>query len=228
MIDRMAEDESHAPTGTYDGIPEEVICGPTPIAKRVIDVAGGSMLIGVLWPLWALAAGLIKLDSTGPVFVKQKRVGLDGKEFDFYKFRTMHHEKKKEDLHERLPVGDLTRRLLSPRGRPENATAVGWALRKTTVDELPQLLNVVKGDMSLVGPRPDMPQIVAAWPADFRQRHKVKPGMTGLAQVNGRSDITHYQKVRYDLEYVRRHPMARDLRILVKTVALVISKKGAR
>jgi lipopolysaccharide/colanic/teichoic acid biosynthesis glycosyltransferase len=82
--------------------------------------------------------------------------------------------------------------------------------------------------MSLVGPRPDMPEIVAAWPAEFRQRHKVKPGMTGLAQVNGRSDITHYQKVRYDLEYVRRHPMARDLRILMKTVALVISKKGAR
>ena len=125
-------------------------------------------------------------------------------------------------------VDDLTRRLLSPRGRPRNATAVGWALRKTTVDELPQLLNVVKGDMSLVGPRPDMPEIVAAWPADFRQRHKVKPGMTGLAQVNGRSDITHYRKVRYDLEYVRRHPIARDLRILVKTVTLVISKKGAR
>jgi lipopolysaccharide/colanic/teichoic acid biosynthesis glycosyltransferase len=222
------ERRTEAPANGYDGIPEEVECGPTPAAKRVIDVVGGSMLIGVLWPLWALGAALIKLDSPGPVFVKQKRVGLDGDEFDFYKFRTMHHEKKKQDLHERLPVGDLTQRLLSPRGRPRNATSVGWALRKTTVDELPQLLNVVKGDMSLVGPRPDMPEIVAAWPADFRQRHKVKPGMTGLAQVNGRSDITHYRKVRYDLEYVRRHPIARDLRILVKTVTLVISKKGAR
>jgi lipopolysaccharide/colanic/teichoic acid biosynthesis glycosyltransferase len=217
-----------APANGYDGIPEEVPCGPTPAAKRVIDVVGGSMLIGVLWPLWALGAVLIKLDSPGPVFVKQKRVGRDGDEFDFYKFRTMHHEKKQEDLHERLPVGDLTQRILSPRGRPRNATAVGWALRKTTVDELPQLLNVVKGDMSLVGPRPDMPEIVAAWPPDFSQRHKVKPGMTGLAQVNGRSDITHYKKVRYDLEYVRRHPVARDLRILIKTVALVMSKKGAR
>jgi lipopolysaccharide/colanic/teichoic acid biosynthesis glycosyltransferase len=222
------EAPAEAPVNGYDGIPEEVICGPTPPGKRVIDLIGGSMLIGVLWPLWALGAILIKLDSPGPVFVKQKRVGRGGEEFDFYKFRTMHHEKKQEDLHERLPVGDLTQRLLSPRGRPRNATAVGWALRKTTVDELPQLLNVVKGDMSLVGPRPDMPEIVAAWPADFRQRHKVKPGMTGLAQVNGRSDITHYKKVRYDLEYVRRHPIARDLRILVKTVALVMSKKGAR
>jgi lipopolysaccharide/colanic/teichoic acid biosynthesis glycosyltransferase len=82
--------------------------------------------------------------------------------------------------------------------------------------------------MSLVGPRPDMPQIVAAWPAQFHQRHNVKPGMTGLAQVNGRSDITHYQKIRFDLDYVRRHPLRRDLMILVRTVGLVISKKGAR
>ena len=222
------EARTETPANGYDGIPEEVACGPTPVAKRVIDLVGGSMLIGTLWPIWALAAVLIKLDSTGPVFVRQKRVGLNGAEFRFLKFRTMHHEKNKYDLHERLPLGDLTRRILSPRGRPRNATAVGWALRKTTVDELPQLLNVVKGDMSLVGPRPDMPEIVAAWPADFRQRHKVKPGMTGLAQVNGRSDITHYRKVRYDLEYVRRHPLARDLRILIKTVTLVISKKGAR
>jgi lipopolysaccharide/colanic/teichoic acid biosynthesis glycosyltransferase len=222
------EIEPERPAKGYNGISEEVVCGPTPPAKRVIDVATGSLLIGTLWPIWALAAVLIKLDSPGPVFVRQKRVGKNGAEFRFLKFRTMHHNKKKDDLLERLPLGDLTRRLLSPRGRPRNATSVGWALRKTTVDELPQLLNVVKGDMSLVGPRPDIPEIVDAWPTEFRQRHKVKPGMTGLAQVNGRSDITHYQKVRYDLEYVRRHPIARDLSILVKTVTLVISKKGAR
>jgi len=216
------------PANGYSGISTYVDCGPTPSAKRAIDVVGGSMLIGVLWPLWALAAVLIKLDSPGPVFVRQERVGLNGKVFRFLKFRTMHDRKKHEDILERLPLGDLTRRLLSPRGRPRNATAVGWALRKTTVDELPQLLNVVKGDMSLVGPRPDMPQIVAAWPPEFHQRHKVKPGMTGLAQVNGRSDITHYQKVRYDLRYVRHHPISRDLKVLMKTISLVISKKGAR
>ena len=125
--------EPDRPANGYNGISEEVVCGPTPPAKRAIDVVAGSMLIGVLWPLWALAALLIKVDSPGPVFVRQKRVGLNGAEFRFLKFRTMHHEKKQEDLHERLPVGDLTRRLLSPRGRPRNATAVGWALRKTTV-----------------------------------------------------------------------------------------------
>jgi lipopolysaccharide/colanic/teichoic acid biosynthesis glycosyltransferase len=215
---------------TYEGIPSNVEAGPTPAIKRYIDVIAGSLAIGVLWPVWALAALLIKLDSPGPVFVRQKRVGLDGNEFEFYKFRTMHYRPRQYDVDivHRLPLGDLTRRLLSPRGRPLNATNVGWVLRKTTVDELPQLLNVVKGDMSLVGPRPDMPQIVACWPPEFRQRHKVKPGMTGLAQVNGRSDITHYQKVRFDLQYVRNHTVARDLKILVKTIALVLSKKGAR
>jgi lipopolysaccharide/colanic/teichoic acid biosynthesis glycosyltransferase len=223
-----AAEVSETPANGYAGISQHVECGPTPAAKRAIDLVGGSMLIAVLWPLWALAAVLIKLDSPGPVFVRQERVGLNGRVFRFLKFRTMHHRKKQDDILDRLPLGDLTRRLLSPRGRPRNATAVGWALRKTTVDELPQLLNVVKGDMSLVGPRPDIPEIVAAWPPEFRQRHKVKPGMTGLAQVNGRSDITHYQKVRYDLRYVRQHPLSRDVKILIKTVSLVFSKKGAR
>jgi lipopolysaccharide/colanic/teichoic acid biosynthesis glycosyltransferase len=214
--------------GAYPDIPQEVQAGPTPAAKRLVDIAVGGLAIGILWPVYALAAVLIKLDTAGPVLIKQERVGLNGRVFRFLKFRTMHHNTRHSDLLERLPLGDLTRRLLSPRGRPRNATAVGWALRKTTVDELPQLVNVVRGDMSLVGPRPDIPEIVEAWPPEFRQRHKVKPGMTGLAQINGRSDITHYEKIAYDLDYVIHHPIQRDLMILVRTVGLVISKKGAR
>ncbi len=212
----------------YEGIPRGVVTGPTPTAKRCMDVALGSLAIGILWPIWALTAVLIVVDSNGPVLLPQRRVGLNGKEFKFYKFRTMVHRRRQDDMKERLPLGDLTRRLLSPKGRPRHATSVGWVLRKTTVDELPQLLNVVRGDMSLVGPRPDMPEIVACWPKEFLQRHNVKPGMTGLAQINGRSDITHFQKVRYDLQYVRRHPIARDLKILFRTIRLVASKKGAR
>jgi lipopolysaccharide/colanic/teichoic acid biosynthesis glycosyltransferase len=212
----------------YPEIPADVPVGSTPAVKRWMDVVAASLFVAVLWPIFALAALLIKMDSPGPVLVRQKRVGLNGKTFGFYKFRTMVHNPRPVDLSERLPQGDLTRRLLSPRGRPRHATNIGWVLRKTTVDELPQLLNVVKGDMSLVGPRPDMPEIVERWPPQFRQRHKVKPGMTGLAQVNGRSDLTHYEKVRYDLDYVSNHPISRDLHILVRTIALVISKKGAR
>lgn len=212
----------------YDGIPPDVVCGPTHPAKRLIDVAAAGTAVAILWPMFALAAAVIKLDSPGPVLIRQKRVGLNGREFDFFKFRTMHHHKTKHDLLDRLPLGDLRKRLLSPKGRPKNATPIGWALRKTTVDELPQLLNVVRGDMSIVGPRPDIPEIVSHWPEPFRQRHLVRPGMTGLAQVNGRSDITHYEKVKYDIEYVRRHPIGLDLRILWKTLSLVASKKGAR
>jgi len=161
------------------------------------------------------------------VLLRQKRVGLKGRTFAFYKFRTMVDGSEGNDWG-RIPKGDLRKSLLSPPGRDPRVTPIGWALRKTTIDELPQLLNVIKGDMSLVGPRPDIPEIVAAWPPSFRQRHEVKPGMTGLAQVNGRSDLTHYQKVRYDLEYVRYHPLSRDLAILLKTIKLVASKKGAR
>lgn len=223
-----AADGDGAAPPLYEGIPAHVEVGPTPPVKRAMDVVLATLAVGILAPIWVLAAVLIALDSPGPILVRQRRVGLNGKEFGFYKFRTMLHKKKQDDLHERLPRGDLRQRLLSPRGRPRNATSVGWALRKTTVDELPQLLNVIKGDMSLVGPRPDIPEIVAAWPPEFRQRHKVKPGMTGLAQVNGRSDITHYDKVRYDIEYVRRHPISLDLKILLKTIGLVLSKKGAR
>jgi lipopolysaccharide/colanic/teichoic acid biosynthesis glycosyltransferase len=213
---------------SYRGIPDRVETGPTSPAKRLIDITVGGLMIGILWPVFALAALLIKIESPGPVLIKQDRIGLGGRAFRFLKFRTMHHNRRGSDLAERLPTGDLMNRLLSPRGRPRHATAIGWSLRKTTVDELPQLVNVVKGDMSLVGPRPDLPEIVQAWPAPFRQRHQVKPGMTGLAQVNGRSDLTHYEKVRYDLRYVRNHPLALDLMILVRTLRLVITKKGAR
>jgi lipopolysaccharide/colanic/teichoic acid biosynthesis glycosyltransferase len=224
----VAGEPPEPPTEHYPDIPSQVETGPTPAAKRWLDVGVAGLMIGVLWPVFGLAALLIKLESPGPVMIKQKRVGLDGKTFYFYKFRSMHDRKKTDDLHERMPTGDLKKRLLSPRGRPRNATAIGWTLRKTTVDELPQLLNVVRGEMSLVGPRPDIPEIVNRWPPEFRQRHQVKPGMTGLAQVNGRSDLTHYEKVKYDLRYVRHHPITLDLRILLKTIGLVISKKGAR
>jgi lipopolysaccharide/colanic/teichoic acid biosynthesis glycosyltransferase len=212
----------------YPGLPRNIEAGPDHPAKRWMDVIFGSIFIGILWPIWILAAALIWRDSHGPIMIRQKRVGLNGAEFDFYKFRTMHHRPRKDDIHERIPQGDLTKQLLSPKGKPRNATSVGWVLRKTTIDELPQLFNVVKGDMSLVGPRPDMPIIVEHWPEEFRQRHLVKPGLTGLAVINGRSDLTHYEKVRWDLEYVKDHPISRDLMILFRTIALVASKKGAR
>ena len=208
-------------------IPFDVDPYPTPAVKRWLDIVVATFALGVLSPIWLLTLSLIKLDGPGPALLRQKRVGLNGRHFSFYKFRTM-VDGAENSISDRIPKGDLTKRLLSPRGRHPGVTKIGWVLRKTTMDELPQLLNVVRGDMSLVGPRPDMPEIVAHWPPHFSQRHKVRPGMTGLAQVNGRSDLTHYEKIRYDLKYVRHHPITRDLAILLKTVGLVLSKKGAR
>ncbi len=200
---------------------------PTSAVKRWFDIIVASLALGVLAPIWLLALILIKLDGPGPVLLRQKRVGLGGRLFVFYKFRSMVNGAE-NGISDRIPKGDLTKLLLSPRERNPSVTKIGWVLRKTTMDELPQLLNVIKGDMSLVGPRPDMPEIVAHWPLHFHERHKVKPGMTGLAQVNGRSDITHDQKIRYDLEYVRHHSIPSDLAIILKTVVLVLSTKGAR
>ena len=221
------QDGSGQPLPEDTEAPFEVQPYPTPAVKRWLDVVVGALALGVLSPIWLLTLALIKLDGPGPALLRQKRVGLNGRLFSFYKFRTM-VDGADNGISDRIPKGDLTKRLLSPRGRHPGVTKIGWVLRKTTMDELPQLLNVVKGDMSLVGPRPDMPEIVAHWPRHFRQRHKVRPGMTGLAQVNGRSDLTHYEKIRHDLEYVRYHPISRDLGILLKTIALVLSKKGAR
>ncbi|MCH8346486.1 MAG: sugar transferase [Chloroflexi bacterium] len=205
----------------------EVDAYPTSAVKRWFDIIVASLALGVLAPVWLLALILIRLDGPGPVLLKQKRVGLGGRLFIFYKFRSMVNGAE-NGISDRIPKGDLTKLLLSPRERNPSVTKIGWVLRKTTMDELPQLLNVIKGDMSLVGPRPDMPEIVAHWPPHFHERHKVKPGMTGLAQVNGRSDITHDQKIRYDLEYVRHHRVTSDLAIILKTVILVLSTKGAR
>jgi len=223
----MRQDASGQALPEDTEIPFDVDPYPTPAVKRWLDIVVASLALGVLSPIWLLTLTLIKLDGPGPALLRQKRVGLNGRLFSFYKFRTM-IDGAENGISDRIPRGDLTRRLLSPRGRHPGVTKIGWVLRKTTMDELPQLLNVVRGDMSLVGPRPDMPEIVACWPPHFRQRHNVRPGMTGLAQVNGRSDLTHYEKVRYDLKYVRHHPISRDLGILLKTVALVLSKKGAR
>ncbi len=215
------------PLAVGDEVSFQVDADPTSAVKRWFDIIVASLALGVLAPIWLLALVLIKLDGPGPVLLKQKRVGLGGRLFVFYKFRSMVNGAE-SGISDRIPKGDLTKLLLSPRERNPSVTKIGWLLRKTTMDELPQLLNVIKGDMSLVGPRPDMPEIVAHWPPHFHERHKVKPGMTGLAQVNGRSDITHDQKIRYDLEYVRHHSITSDLAIILKTVVLVLSTKGAR
>ncbi len=190
---------------------------------RIAAVLG----IAALSPLIALIALLIKLDSPGPVLFKQKRVGLKETQFTTYKFRTMRNNAHKE-WHPPQRVNDFGSFVFHSIWPDTRITRLGQILRTSSLDELPQLFNVVRGDMRLVGPRPDEPYLVEQYRAEFHRRHNVKPGITGLAQVNGRSDLTYSQMMAYDLKYVDHHSFRRDLSILARTLAVVARKEGAR
>lgn len=183
----------------------------------------GVTLFIVTYPLIALA---IKLDSRGPVIYSQKRVGLNGKIFTFYKYRSMSHDGHRPYETPKLDhVHFKTFVFTTPTSR---LTRVGRFLRATSLDELPNFWNVLKGDMRLVGPRPEIPELVEQYPPEYHRRHLVKPGITGLAQVNGRADLTYDETMTYDLDYVKHHSLGRDLSILWRTLPAVITRKGAR
>lgn len=198
---------------------------------RVLDVSLALVGLVITAPVLVLVALLIKLDSKGPVLFKQRRVGYRGRQFTMYKFRTMAHGTNHSPDSGVPPVsGDIDFRtyVFDPSGDATGTTRIGRYLRRYSLDELPNLLNVLKGDMSLVGPRPEVPELVALYPPEYHQRHEVKPGITGLAQVKGRRDLTYHETVLYDLDYVRDHSLRRDLAILARTVPVVLSRKGAR
>jgi exopolysaccharide biosynthesis polyprenyl glycosylphosphotransferase len=188
---------------------------------KVFALAG--IVIGA--PLFAVLALAIKLDDGGPVLFKQTRVGKDGRTFSVHKFRTMvpDAEERKADLASRnqqqWPLFKIRR---DPR-----LTRLGVWLRRWSLDELPQLLNVLAGEMSLVGPRPALPEEAAMYGDHVRRRLAVKPGMTGLWQVNGRSDLSWDESVRLDLRYVENWSLMLDLQILWKTCAAVARGSGA-
>jgi Undecaprenyl-phosphate glucose phosphotransferase len=180
------------------------------IVKRMMDIACGLVALLVFSPLMALIAVLVKLSSRGPVFYAQERMGLDGVRFEMYKFRSMRVDAETES-------GAVW---ASP--EDDRRTGLGVLLRKTSLDELPQLFNVLRGDMSLVGPRPERPVFVE----NFRQsvpgymlRHKMKSGMTGWAQVNGwRGDTSIDRRIEYDLYYIENWSLALDIKIMWLTV----------
>lgn len=184
------------------------------LCKRLMDLTIASLLITVFSPLYLLFSFLIKLDSKGPVIFKQKRVGLRGKEFTFYKFRTMHVDSPR---YAETPHSSNDPRI----------TRVGRWLRRSSLDELPQLFNVLRGDMSMVGPRPEMPFIVKDYTSLQRERLAVKPGITGVWQISAvRGDPIH-ANIEYDLFYIDNQSLLLDLVILAKTVFGVIRGIGA-
>jgi exopolysaccharide production protein ExoY len=198
-------------------------------AKRAADFIGSIVLLILLSPIFAVVACVLKLTSPGPVLFGQKRVGRIGKLFTMYKFRTMVPDaekilKSKPELYARYIANNYK----LPKNEDPRITRFGQMLRSTSLDELPQLLNVVKGDMSLVGPRPVVPAEVDNY-GDYASLFlSAKPGMTGHWQVSGRSEVADYSKrVELDLEYIRDRSLAKDFEILLRTVPSVLRRKGA-
>jgi len=193
--------------------------------KRVFDVAVGSVALIVVSPVMLIAAVAIKLDTPGPVIFRQKRVGKWGKPFDCYKFRSMYvdAEARKSELAAMNEADQVVFKIK----RDPRITRVGYLVRKLSIDELPQLVNVLKGDMSLVGPRPPVPYEVERYSYEHLQRLDAVPGITGLQQVSGRSDLSFRRWIELDLQYINEQTLWSDIRILIKTIPAVISGKGA-
>ncbi|RND01861.1 sugar transferase [Lysinibacillus halotolerans] len=192
-----------------------------------MDIIGSLLGMIILIPVFILITVLIKLENrNGPVFFKQVRVGRNGKEFTIYKFRSMvsNAEELKMLLLEQNDIkdGPVFKMKEDPR-----VTRIGKFIRKTSLDELPQLINVLKGDMSLVGPRPPLPEEVAQYSSYEKQRLKVTPGLTCYWQVSGRSNIGFDEWVRLDLKYMEERNMIIDLKLIFKTVFVLLGSKDA-
>ena len=189
------------------------------LVKRSMDIAGSILCIIIFSPIMLLTALLVKTTSKGPVIFTQERVGLHNRPFRMYKFRSMEVQSPNEEK-----KGWTTRN--DPR-----VTGVGKFIRKTSLDELPQLLNVLKGDMSLVGPRPERPQFVEKFREEIPRymiKHQVRPGMTGWAQINGyRGNTSIRKRIEYDLYYIENWTVGLDIKILFKTVMVVLKKEGS-
>lgn len=196
------------------------------IAKRITDILGAIAGIVSLSLLFIIVAFLIKIeDPKGPILFTQKRVGLNGKEFKMLKFRSMVSDAE-DRLIDLLKHNETTGAMFKMKDDPR-VTRIGKFIRKTSIDELPQLINVLKGDMSLVGPRPPLPREVAEYTEYDKQRLMVTPGCTGLWQVSGRSNIGFKQMVELDLQYIRNRSFFMDMKIILKTFLVLFGSKDA-
>lgn len=199
-------------------VPEILISPVKLFFKRVVDITVSLQALIITFPLFVVIAALIKLTSPGPVFYLQKRVGYQGREFNVYKFRSM-VDNAEEKSGPMLAVADDSR-----------ITAVGRIIRVARMDELPQLLNILRGDMSLVGPRPERRTFVEEFLREipeYRYRYLVKPGLTGLAQVRSRYSTTAKDKLSYDLNYIINYSLLLDFKIMLETIPTVFSRESA-
>lgn len=180
--------------------------------KRVLDFLIAAIGLIVASPLLLVVAILIKIDSKGPVMFRQERTGLNGKNFSIYKFRTMKVEMEENG------------RILS---HDERTTKLGNIIRKLSIDELPQLINILKGEMSFIGPRPWVPEYYNNFTEEQKKRVNVLPGITGLAQANGRNAINVFEKIALDIEYTNKISFTMDIKVIIDTIKTVFTKHGA-
>lgn len=193
--------------------------------KRLMDVILSFIGIVLLSPVYLILIAAIKINSKGPAIFKQVRVGKDKKEFVIYKFRTMIvNAEKKRSLD--INPEDISNFVFQSK-EDNRITKVGKFLRKSSLDEIPQLFNVLIGNMSLVGPRPEIPDVTKYYPKEYAQRLLVTPGITGLAQVSGRGEIELKKTIYYDLTYIKNFSLWLDVKILFKTVFSVFRSEGA-
>lgn len=196
------------------------------VIKRAIDIAGSLIAIILLLPLFLVTALCILLEDGWPVLYVQSRVGMNGRVFNFYKFRSMRRDadRIKQQLMDQNESSDgvIFKMKHDPR-----VTRVGRFIRRFSIDETPQFFNVLTGDLSLVGPRPPLPSEVSQYSLEDRKRLHVKPGLTCLWQIGGRSDIPFEQQVHLDLEYINSRSVWNDVRIMLKTVPAVLLGRGA-
>lgn len=184
------------------------------IVKKIFDLSVSLFLLVILTPFFAILSLLIKITSKGPVFFVQERGGKNGKPFKIIKFRTM--QERTVDLYTDYEISEDDRRI----------TRIGLILREMSLDELPQLINVVKGDMSLIGPRPTLLSQIRDYDETEKKRLIMLPGITGLAQVSGRNSLTWPEKIKYDIFYVEHWSLVLDIKIMLKTIKVIIKREG--
>ncbi len=193
--------------------------------KRIMDIILSSILIVLLLPLEIIIAISIKIDSKGPIIFRQERVGKDGNIFVIFKYRTMVNNADKL-YNKEIDKESIDNFVFQDKDDPR-VTKVGKFLRKTSLDELPQLFNVLIGNMSLIGPRPEIKDIADLYDDNQRRRLCMKPGISGLAQVNGRGNLELGETIKYDLKYIDEFNISLDIYIMFKTIAVVFKREGA-
>jgi lipopolysaccharide/colanic/teichoic acid biosynthesis glycosyltransferase len=199
------------------------------LLRRTVEIAIAVVALALTWPIMLLVALIVKLDSPGPALFRQTRVGLNGRHFTFYKFRTLY-----ADARERFPelyayqyTPEQVRQLKFKRERDPRITPAGRWLRKSTLDELPNFWNLLKGDIALVGPRPEIPEMLPHYLPEQLAKFSVKPGVTGISQTHGRGNLSFQDTIAYDLLYVRTRSVMLDLRLVFRTLRMLLKLDGA-